>query len=84
MPIRRFRRIEDMERPNWRQPGDPELYAAIKMLWDFGRRTATRRFPPGVYRHASIEALNAQTRAWHAEPSRHITDPASEQSREPS
>jgi hypothetical protein len=66
MPIRKFRRIEDMERPKWREPGDPRLYQTIAALWEFGRRTAGRRFPPGVYRHRSIEDLNAQTARWAA------------------
>lgn len=64
MPVRRFRRVEDMERPLWRNPGDPALYRAIASLWDFGRRTRWQTFPPGVYRHASIEELNAQTERW--------------------
>ena len=71
MPIRRFRRIEDMERPHWRQPGDAELYVSIKAVWDFGRRTNPRRFPTGVFRHRSIEELNAQTARWrNLKPSR--------------
>jgi hypothetical protein len=64
MPVRRFQRIEDMEQPVWREPGDPQLYRAIASLWDFGRRTRRRRLPPGVYRHASIEDLNAQAERW--------------------
>ena len=64
MPVRRFRRVEDMEQPQWRLPGDPHLYRAIAGVWNFGRRSARRRFPPGIYRHVSIDALNAQTESW--------------------
>jgi hypothetical protein len=64
MPIRKFRSIEEMERPHWRQPGDPQLYQAIRRVWEFGRRTTRRRFPPGVFRHRSLQELNAQTDAW--------------------
>lgn len=64
MPVRKFRTVEDMERPRWRNPGDPSLYRAMARLWDFGRRTAGRRFPPGVYRHRSVLELNAQTTRW--------------------
>jgi hypothetical protein len=66
MPVRRFRSIEEMKRPHWRKPGDPELYASIRVVWAFGRRTRPRRFPPGVFKHRSIEDLNAQTRRWQA------------------
>jgi hypothetical protein len=64
MPVRRFRSIEEMEGPRWREPGDPRLYEAIARVWEFGRRTTRRRFPPGVYRHRSMRDLNAQTDAW--------------------
>jgi hypothetical protein len=64
MPVRKFRSIEDMEGPNWRTPGDPRLYEAIRRVWEFGRRTSRRRFPPGVYRHRSMHDLNALTDAW--------------------
>ena len=67
MPVHRFRSAEEMNQPRWREPGDPELLRAIAAVWDFGRRTMPRRFPPGVYRHRSIESLNAQTEAWAAE-----------------
>lgn len=64
MPVRRFRTVEAMERPTWRNPGDPALYRVMQRLWEFGRRTAIRRFPPGVHRHRSIEALNEATARW--------------------
>jgi hypothetical protein len=64
MPVRKFRRIEEMDSPLWREPGDPRLYQAIARLWAFGRRTRRRRLPPGVYRHRTMEDLNAQTDAW--------------------
>ena len=67
MPVRRFRSVEEMEQPVWRTPGDPALYRAIAALWDFGMRTVPRQFPPGVYRHRSIEALNETTDAWQRE-----------------
>jgi hypothetical protein len=54
--------------------GDPELYLAIARVWDFGRRSGSRRFPPGVHRHASMEALNAQTRQWEDESYRRRVD----------
>lgn len=67
MPVFKFRGIEDMKRRAWREPGDPSLYRAIRHVLDVGRRTRARRFPPGVHKHRSIEALNAQTDRWHAQ-----------------
>jgi len=66
MPVRRFRSAQAMNQPRWREPGEPELLRAIEAVWSFGRRTFARRFPPGVYKHASIESLNAQTEVWAA------------------
>ncbi len=64
MPVRRFRSVADMEQPHWREPGDPELFKAIEALWATGARTVAHRFPPGVYRHRTIESLNALTEQW--------------------
>lgn len=63
MPIRKFRTVEDME-PYWRMPGDPALYRAIRRVWEFGRRSGSRRFVSGIYRHRSLAELNAQTERW--------------------
>jgi hypothetical protein len=65
MPVQKFRSVEEMASP-WRQPGDPALYLTMARLWAFGRRTHARRYPPGVYRHRSIEALNEQSERWDA------------------
>jgi hypothetical protein len=67
MPVRKFRSVEEMERPVWRRPGDPELYRAIAAIWAFGSRTHPRKFPPGVHKRRSIEELNAATEAWQRE-----------------
>jgi hypothetical protein len=68
MPVFKFRGIEEMKQGAWHQPGDPSLYRAIRFVLEIGRRTNPRRFPPGVYKHRSIEALNAQTERWCATP----------------
>jgi hypothetical protein len=67
MPVYKFRSVEEMERPVWREPGDPTLYRVIASLWDFGHRTGQRRFPPGVYKHRSIGDLQAQCESWRLE-----------------
>lgn len=67
MPVRKFRSVEAMNQPHWRTPGDPALYVIIAGLWESGARTQQRRFPPGVYRHRSIQALDAAVEHWHRE-----------------
>jgi len=67
MPVRRYRSVEEMSQPRWRRPGDPELFRAMAGLWSLGHRTLGLRFPPGVYRHRSIEDLNVQNEGWREE-----------------
>lgn len=55
MPVRKFHSIAEMENNTWRSAGDPALFRAIKQVWDFADRTTNPRFPPGVYKHRSIE-----------------------------
>lgn len=63
MPVRRFRRVEDMEGTLWRERG-PELFAAMRRVWDFAARTVQPRFPHGVYRHRTIDEMNANDERW--------------------
>jgi hypothetical protein len=62
MPVRKFRSVDELNRPFWRRPGDPALYEAIAAVWALGRRTAIKRLTPGVRRFPSIEAMNAAQR----------------------
>lgn len=64
MPVQRFKSAEEMNRPLWREPGDPALYRAIESLWSAGHRLRPRRYPPGVHRYRSIEEMNAATERW--------------------
>jgi hypothetical protein len=66
MPVRKFRRVEDMDQERWRSPGDPELYRAIAGLWEIGVRTSTRRYPPGVHKHRSIADMCRVQEEWSA------------------
>jgi len=63
MPWRKVRSLQEMEDTLWRDPG-PELWRAIARVWDFAARTCTRRFPPGVYKHRSIEEAQALREQW--------------------
>jgi hypothetical protein len=59
MPVRKFRSVEEMNQPVWRQPGDPALYRAIAGVWETGRRLQRHRFAPGVFRFRDIAELEA-------------------------
>lgn len=64
MPVRKYRDVSEMEGNTWREPGDPALFRAIRATWDFAYRTVGHRFPPGVYKHRSIEAADRQRARW--------------------
>lgn len=67
MPVRKFRSVAEMPPPPLREPGTASLFEALAGHWKAGALMADLRFPPGVYRHRSVEALNAQTDVWEAE-----------------
>ena len=67
MPIRKFRSVEAMNQPVWREPGDPELYRAIRALWEEGRKTFPRQYPPGVHRYRSVEEMETAAEQWRQE-----------------
>lgn len=62
MPIRKFRRVEDMTPPP-RLPGHT-LDRAIAFVLDTAARMTTLRFPPGVHKHRTIEEMDAQQDEW--------------------
>ena len=67
MPVRKFRSVDEMNQRVWREPGSDELLRAIEYVWELGRRTSRRQFPPGVYKHRGIEEAQAQRERWLAE-----------------
>jgi len=64
MPIRKFRDVTEMEGNTWREPGDPRLFEAIRATWEFAHRTLQPHFPPGVYKHRSIEDAERLREVW--------------------
>lgn len=62
MPVRKFRSVEEMNRPTWRRPGDPALYAAMQTLWRRAALLARGRLAPGVRRFRNLESLEAARR----------------------
>lgn len=74
MPIRKFRSADAMNQDTWRDPGDPDLLRAIASVWEFAERTCPRHFPPGVYRHRTIEEAKALRERWEADDFRALWD----------
>ena len=64
MPVRKFRRVEDMPDETWLEPGSDALDAAIRSVWAFSEQTCPRHFPSGVHKHRSIEGIWAQEERW--------------------
>lgn len=56
--------MEAMEEALWYPAGEPALWEAIRRVWDFADRSAPRHFPPGVYRHRSLEEAQALRAQW--------------------
>lgn len=64
MPVKKYRDVSEMEGNAWRKPGTPALFDAIRAVWALAAQSTQPRFPPGVYKHRSIEEANALQRAW--------------------
>jgi hypothetical protein len=63
MPVKKFRDISEMS-DTWLEPGSPELMQAIRNVWDFAARVCPLRFPPGVYKHRTIEDAEKFREEW--------------------
>lgn len=64
MPVRKFRSVEAMDDSLWFNLGDPQLPRAIASVWSFGHKTVAIHFPPGVYKHRTIDAAANQAESW--------------------
>ena len=64
MPVRKFRSVADMKDSPWRDPGDPELFRAIRQVWGFSERACRAHFPPGVHRHRSADDMERLRDEW--------------------
>lgn len=64
MPVKKIRDLQEMEDSLWREPGSPELLRAIDAVFRFAAHTFPRHFPPGVYKHRSIEEAERQREIW--------------------
>lgn len=67
MPVRKVRDLQEMEDALWHEPGTPELWRAIRLVWSFAARTCPQRFPPGVYKHRSLGEAQRLREVWEEE-----------------
>jgi len=63
MPIKKFRDVSEMKATAYR-PESNELVAATRYIWSLAERICPLRFPPGVYKHRSIEDAEALRKQW--------------------
>ncbi|MEM7244286.1 MAG: hypothetical protein AAF533_03020 [Acidobacteriota bacterium] len=84
MPVEKFRSIEEMKehRPHY-EPGSPRLMRVIRHVMELARRTAPRRYPPGVYKFRTIGDARVHQDEWdrmnfeaHQERIRQANEPA--------
>lgn len=76
MPVRKFRRVEDMPpSERWRRPGDPAIVEGLRLMTRLGTTLATPlRIPKGVHKYRSIEELSADRDRWEQERMRRLTE----------
>ncbi len=67
MPVRKFRSLPEYDDSLWIDPNDPRLIPTIGEVWERSRRLCPPAFPPGVYKHRSIEEANRTTERWERE-----------------
>jgi hypothetical protein len=63
MPIRRFRDVSEMTATSHR-PGSRELLDATRRVWASSAVICPLRFPPGLYKHRSVDDAEALRRQW--------------------
>lgn len=64
MPVRKFKNPDQMEAATWLDADDPRFAATIAALWRRAALMAPLRFPPGVYKHRSIDEANRLSEEW--------------------
>ena len=64
MGVRKFRSIEEMKDAREHASEPRDLPRLLDALWRMGERTRTRRPPPGVYKHGSIEEAKRLKEFW--------------------
>ena len=67
MPVRKLSTLPADDDSLWLDPADPQLIQTIVSVWERSRRLRQPYFPPGVYKHSSIEDANRTTERWEHE-----------------
>ena len=67
MAVRKLACLPDYDDTVWLDPADPNLIPTIVAVWERSRRLCPPSFPPGIYKHASIEEANRMTERWERE-----------------
>ena len=55
MPVRKFRRVEDMPPVPWCESSDEECFRRIAKLWSRSSAFSARIYPRGVFKFRSLE-----------------------------
>jgi hypothetical protein len=55
VPLRKYRSVEEMPAPAWREPLDPWNLRLAGDLSALAARLRPRRFPPGLHKYRSVE-----------------------------
>lgn len=63
MPVKKFRDVSEMKNPVHRV-GSVELLAALRSVWGLAEKICPLRFPPGVYKHRSVEDADLLRKQW--------------------
>ena len=63
MPVKKFRDISEMKTVSY-PVGSTELVAATRHAWSLAEKICPLRFPPGVYKHRSIEDAERARAEW--------------------
>jgi hypothetical protein len=64
MPVRKLSTLAADDDSLWLDPADPQLIPTIVAVWERSSRLCHPNFPPGVYKHTSIEDANRTTERW--------------------
>jgi len=63
MAVKKYRDVSEMEEAV-HQPGSAELFEVIRHVWGLSDLICPLRFPPGVFKHRSIEDAEALREQW--------------------
>jgi hypothetical protein len=67
VPLRKYRSVEEMPAPRWREPLDPQNLRLAGDLSSLATRLRPRRFPPGLHKFRSVEEAGRQRERWERE-----------------